>query len=823
MSLHHIRRSVDDSLGAVVPYGAFLDDEGDIDLRGWGTMRSYGLRGFSPESTSSAEIAAASIRLAAALGQLGTNDMLHVIYHRLPATNYPERALPTRAAQLIDAERRAQFTAENYWLVLGRLYLTHQHESALAGGVKAKVFASGQTSMQPRRELMQSRTRQLWANFEDAAADTLDLQRLTPQEIIGDLALIVTGKDYAPLVPAAGVRLNEIISSERWYGGVAPWVGELHMRPVCITAYPAATVPQMLAGLLRHTGRMTLSIRFISQDAQDTQEQLQLERTYWVRAQLGSLVDIVARALNIPRRRTINQDVEQQIAEVDGAIAAAAGGLPFGWCTITAIIYDTDADRATLRARDLVKDCYALGLPARLEDANAAEAIMGAWPGNGWSNVRRPIISAGNFADLILPVTPWPGTPSIDSPFYAKGTSVPLICAGSGREPFYPPSHLGGVANQLIIGPTGAGKSAYLGLLAAATTGLTGARIAWLDLDYSSFVLAHALGADYRELAADGSSPLCPLAHLDDADGLGWVLDWFMRLFARWPELALDETAMQDLTRALELAQTLRLRTLTLFAHLLQHPRLRAVLSNYITGGKWGHIFDGDPATAAAQAQVTIYELPGLLALGECAAAPATELILHEVEVGMGTAPTFIYVDEAWRMLSDEVSRDWLYAAIRTFRKRNAGITLATQSLTEIANSPYRDLLLESCPGKIFLPNPDAKGAYVREAYLKLGLAEREIELIANATPRRQYYFHSRQGRRLFSLDLGPVALALCAATGHQDVTEARELLDQCGADNFLDAWLQARGLGETCLRPHETATAVLAELSHVNGTALHD
>ena len=87
----------------------------------------------------------------------------------------------------------------------------------------------------------------------------------------------------------------------------------------------------------------------------------------------------------------------------------------------------------------------------------------------------------------------------------------------------------------------------------------------------------------------------------------------------------------------------------------------------------------------------------------------------------MGEAPTFIYVDEAWRMLSDEVSRDWLYAAIRTFRKRNAGITLATQSLTEIANSPYRDLLLESCPGKIFLPNAEAKGEYVREAYLKLG------------------------------------------------------------------------------------------------------
>ncbi len=817
MSLHRIRRPIDDSLGAVVPYGA-IDAAGDIDLRGQGIMRSYGMRGFSPEGTAKEEVAAVATRLAAGMSQLGTGDMIHVIGHRLPATAYPEREFPTRAAWLIDAEHRAQFTTNHYWRTQLSLYLTHQYESALAGGVKAKLFASGQASTRPREELMQAQTRQLWASFEDAVADTLGLYRRTPQAIVRDLALMVTGKDYAPLVPAPGVRLNEVISSERWYGGVAPWVGDLHLRPVCITAYPAATVAQMLAVFWRHPGHMTLAARFICQDAQETQEQLQLERTFWVRTQLGSLVDIVARALNIPRRRTINQDVEQQIAEVDGAIAAAAGGLPFGWGTITLIIYDTDPERATLRARDMVKDCYALGLPARLEDANAAEAIMGAWPGNGWSNVRRPMISAGNFADLILPVTHWPGTPSIDSPFFPAGTPVPLICGGSGREPFNLPSHVAGVANQLIVGPTGSGKSGLLGVIMAATTGLAGARIVALDLDYSSYVLAHALQADYRELAADGSSPLCPLAHLDGANSLGWIFDWFMRLFARWPELALDETEVQDLTRALELAKTHGLRTLTLFTHLLQHPRLRAGLSNYITGGKWGHVFDGNPATGTGLPPLTVYELRGLVALGERAAAPAMELILHDVEAGMGATPTFIYFDEAWRMLSDEVSSDWLYSAIRTFRKRNAGITLATQSLTEIANSPYRDLLLECCPGKIFLPNPEAKGAYVREAYLKLGLTEREIELIASATPRRQYYFHSSQGRRLFSLDLGPLALALCAATGHQDVTQARELLAQYGTANFLEAWLHARGLGEVSLSMKAAAAPALIELKNANG-----
>ena len=180
----------------------------------------------------------------------------------------------------------------------------------------------------------------------------------------------------------------------------------------------------------------------------------------------------------------------------------------------------------------------------------------------------------------------------------------------------------------------------------------------------------------------------------------------------------------------------------------------------------------------------------GLVALGGRAAAPATELILHAAETAMGVHPTFIYVDEAWRMLNDQVSADWLFNAIRTFRKRNDGIVLATQSLTEVAHSAYRDLLLESCPGKIFLPNSEANGAYVREAYLALGLSESEINIIAKAAPRREYFFHTAQGRRLFTLNLGPLALRLCASTGSRYVEAARALIQADGPENFLEAWL---------------------------------
>ena len=566
---------MDRSLAAALPYGHLVDD-GEIYLRGRGLMVGYEMRGMGLETSSQQEVDAQAQRLGRAIAQFGTNDMLQCIFQRRPAIEYPERRFPSRAARMIDDERRRQFAEQKYWRTDALLYATTQQESPVQSGLKARFFSSHGGASHTNFDLWRQRFHQRLTAFEDACG--LRLERLDSTAMFRHLILSVTGRDYPAIVPTRTARLNEIISCERWYGGVAPWVGELHIRPVCITAYPAETVPQMLAVLLRHPGQLTVSARFICQDPHDTHEQLQLERTFQVRAQLGSIMDIAAKVLNIPRRKTLNQDAELQIAEIDTAIAAAAAGMPFGWCTITVIVFDPNPELAELRCRDLIKDLSTMGIVARLEDANAPEAIMGSWPGDGWSNVRRPMITAGNFAELILPVEHWPGTPFIDSPFFERNTPVPLVCGGSGRELFNPPSHIGGVANRLVIGPTGSGKSAALGVLVAATTGLPGARAVWLDLDYSSFVLAHAMGATYHELAAEGSTPLCPLAHLDDPDGIGWLSEWFRRLFLRW-QIQLDEAQTADLTEALELARSQRLRTLILFANLLQQPRLREVLS----------------------------------------------------------------------------------------------------------------------------------------------------------------------------------------------------------------------------------------------------
>jgi lysozyme family protein len=93
-------------------------------------------------------------QFAAALLHLGTGDMLHLIYHRLPAPEPRLRTFPSQAAALVDAERRAQFAAESRWITPSRLYLTHKYEPRTQSLITAGLFAASGPQHQERRQLL---------------------------------------------------------------------------------------------------------------------------------------------------------------------------------------------------------------------------------------------------------------------------------------------------------------------------------------------------------------------------------------------------------------------------------------------------------------------------------------------------------------------------------------------------------------------------------------------------------------------------------------------------------------------------------------------
>jgi type IV secretion system protein VirB4 len=153
-------------------------------------------------------------------------------------------------------------------------------------------------------------------------------------------------------------------------------------------------------------------------------------------------------------------------------------------------------------------------------------------------------------------------------------------------------------------------------------------------------------------------------------------------------------------------------------------------------------------------------------------------------------------LDEAWLYLTESLFaakiREWLMV----LRKKNVAVIFATQSLSDIADSPIAPAIIENCPTRIFLPNGNALEERTRKVYESFGLNERQLEILQQSIPKKDYYYQSREGNRLFELGLGELALAFCAAGSPQDQVRISHALNENGRPHFARAYLNERGLG---------------------------
>jgi len=228
-------------------------------------------------------------------------------------------------------------------------------------------------------------------------------------------------------------------------------------------------------------------------------------------------------------------------------------------------------------------------------------------------------------------------------------------------------------------------------------------------------------------------------------------------------------------------------RTITGLAVLLQSTALKQALQPYCVGGPFGRLLDAE-AEQLGSGSVQAFETEGLIGAG---AAPAVlTYLFHRIEGRLDGRPTLLIIDEGWLVLDDPAFAQQLREWLKTLRKKNASVVFATQSLSDIDGSAIAPAIVESCPTRIFLPNERAIEPQITAIYRRFGLNDRQIEILARATPKRDYYCQSRRGNRLFELGLGPIALAFCAASSKGDHAAIEHVLAEHGRDTFTPTWL---------------------------------
>ena len=769
---------------ALVAPGVVLNKDGSF-------LTGFRFRGPDLESSTEDELMAVRARLNNALRRLGSGWCLHVEARRRAASPYPESDIYIDVAWLLDAERRSRFdTAEAAFETDFRLALTWLPPADETRRMERWLFDGLQKAGQDWRQALAAFGREVDTTL-DLLADALpEIARLDDAELLTWLHDCVSPRPFPVRPPDSPMFLDGWLADAGLTGGVAPRLGDRWLKVVSVRGLPSVTRPGLLDALGALPFDYRWTARWLGLDKPDAEREIVKLRKRWFAKRKGVGV-LLREAITKEEVPLLDTDAASKTEECDGALAALGGeACAYGYLTLTVSVLDGSEEGAMAKARAIEAALNAQGLVARIEDLNAVEAWLGSMPGEPYADVRRPLLSTLNLADLLPVSAVWAGPP-----WDACLEGPPLATARTtGSTPFRLALHVGDVGHAMVVGPTGSGKSALLSFLALQWFRYPEARVVFFDKGRSARAATLAAGGRWRSLEPGSGLSLQPLARIERDDERAWASEWIaetVRLAGLDPTPRIREEIWMALTALAE--APVGQRTLTVFCALVQDRAVAAALGPLTLNGPHGALLDGHGA-ALRSSRFDTFELETLMATPS-AVAPVLSALFHELEQGFDGRPTLLVLDEAWLFLGETAFaakiREWL----KTLRKKRVAVVFATQSLDDVASSSIASSLIESCPTQVFLPNPRAMEPSSADLYRGFGLNRRQLELIAFATPKRAYYWRQPRGRRLFDLRLTGVALALCGAGSPEDQTLIDDVLARSGETAFAREFLKAKGV----------------------------
>lgn len=783
-------------LADFLPWAALLS-EGVVLNKDGSFQRTARFRGPDLDSAVPAELVAVAGRLNNAFRRLGSGWAIFVEAQRHASNRYPDSMFPDAASALVEAERKADFEQagahfeSDYFLTF--VWLPSTEDAARA---ETWLYEGRDAAGVDPHEIMLGfidRTDRLIRLIEAFMPDCVWLD---DGETLTYLHACVSTKRQRVRVPETPIYLDALLADQPLTGGLAPRLGDQHLRVLTIIGFPTTTTPGLLDELNRLAFPYRWATRAILLDKTDATKLLTKIRRQWF-AKRKSVAAILKEVMTNEASALVDTDASNKAADADLALqelGADYAGIAYVTATVT--VWDADARVADEKLRLVEKVIQGRDFTCMAETINAVDAWLGSLPGHVYANVRQPPISTLNLAHMIPLSAVWAGEARDEH------LAAPPLLVGKteGSTPFRFSLHVGDVGHTLIVGPTGAGKSVLLALMALQFRRYRQAQVFAFDFGGSIRTAALAMGGDWHDLGggltegSETSVALQPLARIDDPAERAWAADWIGAILTR-ERVAITPEVKEHLWTALTSLSTAPVeeRTITGLCVLLQANDLKQALRPYCIGGAWGRLLDAESEYLGA-ATVQAFETEGLI--GTEAAPAVLAYLFHRIEARLDGSPTLLIIDEGWRALDDQGFAGQLREWLKTLRKKNASVIFATQSLSDIDGSAIAPAIIESCPTRILLPNERAIEPQITAIYRRFGLNDRQIEIIARASPKRDYYCQSRRGNRLFELGLSEVALSLCAASSKADQAAIAALLDAHGRGGFLAAWLRHRGLG---------------------------
>ncbi len=767
--------------GLVAP-GVVLNKDGSF-------QRTARFRGPDLESATSAELISTTARLNNAFKRLGSGWALFVEADRAPATAYQRSRFPEGLSWLIDEERASQFEASphfesHYYLTLVFLPPPEHAERVRRWLINSDAPAG--INWREQLDGFQVATDRFFSLLQGFLPEIL---WLTDEQTMTHLHACVSTRKQTVTAPECLFHWDALLSDCALSGGLAPKLGDQFVKVLSVRGFPSSTWPGMLDELNRLAFPYRWVTRFIALDKTEAEAQLIKLRRQWF-AKRKSIVALLRETLTQQESPLVDPDATNQSADADAALSELGSeAIAFGYLTSTVVVMDADESMAQEKIKQIERVIQGRGLITISESLNAVEAWLSSVPGQVYANVRQPMVSTLNLAHLLPLSAVWAG------PERNEHLNGPPILTGrtDGSTPFRLVTHLGDVGHTLIVGPTGAGKSVLLALLMLQFRRYPNAQVFAFDVGGSLRASVLGLAGEHHDLG-QALIAFQPLARLEQESELIWASDWLQGLLAQERVDLTPDVKDAVWSALLNLASAPRHeRTLTGLSVLLQSNALRLAFTPYTFAGPHGRLLDAD-SEQFGEGSVQCFEMASLMHVPAAVFAILTYLF-HRLEDRFDGSPTLLILDEAWMFLDHPLFASRIREWLKTLRKRNVSVVFATQSLADIQRSSIAPAIVESCASRIFLPSAQALEPQLRTTYEGFGLNARQIELIGQAIPKRDYYYHSRAGARLFELDLGPIARAFAGSSSPEDHRLMQELLQRSGEETFAARWLRIKGL----------------------------
>lgn len=712
---------------------------------------------------------------------------------QIPYQRYSNPVVEAAVEQRMDyfaAKADQMYSIDLYWIVLVHgsyvqatfWQAMHKLPTDPAGSLRdIRVLLSGdkqRTLLRAQIERDHSLLRQNVQSLIGQLSDLVEIELLGAEEAFRTLRRFI---NFGPLK----IRNSPLHGSQYLDFQLADSELEAHrgylrlddywMKVLTLKELPSETRPLVLKDLLEIGANFHVVTEWRAIDNARARKQIASRRRHHHNTKTSFLSNIEDKQDKGPKDDLVDDSKQAAVEELGECLKAISNeGKYFGEFTLSVVLYDEDrvkVEKALPKFHRVFTTHDGLLYEERYNLLNAFFATV---PGNYPFNLRKQEMLNTNYADLSFLFSIDQGSKRNEH----LSSEYLAVLETDHATPYYWNVHHQDVAHTLILGYTGSGKSFLLNFLIQNLQKYQPLTYIF-DLGGGYESLTRIFGGSYLNMGLESSAfTINPFRLEPNRENLNFLYLFAKVLIEAGGKYQITASEEKALYSAVERTYKLepRSRTLSNFASML--GPLGERLERWTRAGQFGYVFDNIEDTLTFSRFQTfnfdgIEQYPDVL-------EPLLFYVLHrasnQIEDSSFTATFKAFIlDEAWIFLRNPTIRDYITRAEKTWRKRNAAMVLATQSVHELAQSDMLSVVNECCATKIFLANPSVDQKLYAEIF---HLTDTELQLLSSLVPKRDLLIKQHTGSKKARLNVDSLAYWM-ATNNPKDNVRKREYLDR--------------------------------------------